>query len=103
MAQILENRAFNGDNIGTCQKSKGRQFHIAIVKEEEGGYSVAALNLPGVGSCGDTPEEALENFQEAARGAVESYEEAGEEIPWKETTAKDIPSGADHKWIIVYV
>ena len=66
--------------------------------------SVIALNLPGVGSMGDTEEEALANFREAAKGVLESYTESGEKIPWKPSCGSDdIPAGATHKWIIVNV
>lgn len=47
-------------------------------------YSVTALNLPGVVSCGDTQDEAIANIKEAALGIIEEYEESGEPIPWKE-------------------
>jgi predicted RNase H-like HicB family nuclease len=102
MTQILENTALKGD-CGKWGKTKGRKFHIAITRDEDGAYSVVALNLPGVGSCGATPEQALKNFKEAAQGTVESYEEAGEEIPWKNVANDDIPFGAERKWIIVDV
>lgn len=59
------------------------------------------LNLPGAGSCGATEEEAIENAKEAVSGVIESYLEAGEEIPWKDSSSESIPAGATHKWIIV--
>ena len=83
--------------------AKAFRFHVAICKEDDGTYSAIALNLPGVGSCGDDPEVAMENFKEAAYGAVEAYLEAEDEIPWTESSADDIPPGATHKWIIVDV
>lgn len=102
MTEILENTAVPGSS-GSWNEATGRKFHIAISKDEDGRYSVIALNLPGVGSSGDTPEEAMTGFEEAARGAVASYEAAGDPIPWKLTNSKDIPAGADHKWIILHV
>ena len=76
------------------------RFYVQIIAEEDTGFSAIALNLPGTGSCGDTEQEALENFQEAARGALASYLEAGDTIPWVKE-AKSLPSGG--KWITVHV
>jgi len=104
MSQVLENKAVSMNvPSGDWHETKGRRFHVAVTREDDGTYSVIALNLPGVGSCGDTPEEALANFEEATRGVIESYESANEAILWKETSSKDIPPGALHKWIIVHV
>ncbi len=75
--------------------------HVAWTREDDGSFSVIVLNLPGAGSCGDTEEEALLNVREAIAGAIESYIEAGMEIPWKESTSADSPAGAKHKWILV--
>ena len=77
--------------------------HISLIKEDDGGYSAIVLNLPGVGSCGDTEEEATGNVREAVSGAIESYLDAGEEIPWEDSIAADIPDDAKHKWILVNV
>jgi len=76
--------------------------HLCTIREEDGTFSILVLNLPGCGSCGDTKEEAQQNVREAIVGVIESYREAGEEIPWKNTTSADIPDGCeDQKWIIV--
>jgi len=85
-------------------QAKYFRFHVLITKEDDGALSVIALNLPGVGSMGDTEEEALANFREAAKGVLESYTESGEKIPWKPSCGSDdIPVGATYKWIIVNV
>lgn len=85
-------------------EAKAYRFHVAIIKEEEGDFSIVALNLPGLGSIGDTEEECLENFREAAAAMIESYTDSGEAIPWKRTTAEDIPDDAKTvKWIVVNV
>jgi predicted RNase H-like HicB family nuclease len=76
------------------------RFHVLVTRDENGTYSAVALNLPGVGSCGDTEAEAIENFKEAAIGAVESYKDDREEIPWKDTSSESVPFGA--RWIVVH-
>ena len=42
-----------------------------MLEEDEGGYSVLALNLPGAASQGETKEEALANIRDAAIGCIE--------------------------------
>jgi predicted RNase H-like HicB family nuclease len=73
--------------------------HLAIIREEEGDFSVLILNLPGVGSCGNTENEAIANTREAIAGALESYVESGEEIPWADASAYSIPQGAKQTWV----
>ena len=77
--------------------------HIQLEKEEDGTYSAIALNLPGAGSCGDSADEAIANACEAIIGAIQSYLEAGDEIPWEDSLAADIPDSVEHKWILVHV
>ncbi len=84
-------------------QAKAYRVHVLVTKDDEGVYSAVALNLPGAGSCGGTEEEAMENVREAIRGVVESYQDAGEEIPWEDTSEAVIPFGAEQKWIIVNV
>ena len=43
----------------------GKNFHIVIEKQEEGGYAVYVPELPGCVSQGDTEKEALSNIREA--------------------------------------
>jgi predicted RNase H-like HicB family nuclease len=80
---------------------KAYRCHICLIREEDGSFSAVVLNLPGAGSCGATYEEALENVREAILGVIESYTEAGEEIPWRDSVSDDIPEGAKRKWILV--
>ena len=51
-------------------KARIRQgkFTVVLREEEEGGYSVQCLELPGAISEGDTKEEALKNIREAIEG-----------------------------------
>ncbi|MHB1033800.1 MAG: type II toxin-antitoxin system HicB family antitoxin [Pirellulales bacterium] len=76
--------------------------HVGLLQDEDGGFSVIVLNLPGCGSCGDTEEEALRNVREAILGVIESHVAAGEEIPWRDSTSDEIPQGARQKWIVVH-
>lgn len=75
--------------------------HVALLKEEDGTFSVLVLNLPGVVSCGDTEEEAIANVRDAVGEAVQSYEDCATEIPWEENY--DVPEGVKTKWILVNV
>lgn len=77
------------------------RLHLLITQDADDTYSAVVLNLPGTGSCGDTEEEAVRNSIEAARGAIEIYEDDGEEIPWRETSAVEIPAGAKQKWVVL--
>jgi len=78
------------------------ESRVLICPEEEGGFSAHALRLPGVVSQGETVEEALSNIEEAFRGTVCAYREAGEEIPW-ESVDIDRPAGSLERWILVDV
>ena len=80
--------------------SDGVRLHLLITKDD-GIFSAVVLNLPGTGSCGDTEEEAIQNAKEAARAAVEVYQENGGEVPWKDTYSIEIPAGAKQKWVIL--
>ena len=87
--------------IGDWQDKKAYRCHVVVLEEEDGSFSTIVVNLPGCGSCGPTLEEALENTFEAVLGVVESHIAAGESIPWKDSSATDIPEGAIQKWILV--
>jgi len=75
--------------------------HLLITKDEDGTVSAVVLNLPGIGSCGDSEEDAIANVKEAFRGAIEVYEADGKEIPWKDTSFEVIPEGAKQLRIII--
>ena len=74
------------------------RVYVQTIQEEDGRYSTIALNLPGTGSCGDTPEESLANAKEAIQTVLEYHKESGDPISWK-TVEKT--SGA--KWINIHV
>ena len=62
----------------TCMKaSKIAQgkFSVILRKEEEGGYSVQCVELPGAISQGETKKEALQNIKEAIQGYLEAFPE----------------------------
>lgn len=80
---------------------KTYRCHLAISRDEEGGFSAIVLNLPGAGSCGDSEEEAIANAREAAKGVIESYIEDGVDIPWIDQFKYSIPPSAAQKWILV--
>lgn len=80
---------------------KAYRCHLAIVREDDSSFSAIVVNLPGVGSCGDSEDEAVANAREAIIGALESYNEDGAKIPWVISTHESIPEGAKTKWILV--
>jgi predicted RNase H-like HicB family nuclease len=102
MSQIIwENGAVTPKISGDWKETKGYRFHLSIIRDDAESVSVIVLNLPGTGSCGSTEEEALENVNEAIRGALEAYRESGQSIPWKDTSREAIPKGVKQKWIIL--
>jgi predicted RNase H-like HicB family nuclease len=75
-------------------KVREYRYQLLITKDVNGVFSAVVLNLPGIGSCGDTEEAAIENAKDAIRLALEVYEESHEEIPWKDLSSITIPEGA---------
>ena len=63
--------------MGKAKISQGK-FTVVLREEEEGGYSVQCLELPGAISEGDTKEEALKNIREAMQGYLEAFPEEAE-------------------------
>jgi predicted RNase H-like HicB family nuclease len=53
----------------------------AYLIREDDGYSIISANIPGLASCGDTEEDAIANFREAAVGILLSYRAAGIPAP----------------------
>jgi predicted RNase H-like HicB family nuclease len=80
---------------------KTYRCHVGLIREDDGTFSAIVLNLPGVGSCGDTEEDAMKNCREAIRGALESYDAANGTIPWKDPASYEISNGTTQKWIVV--
>ena len=95
-AQIIKEPEFAdlGDNVYECR--------ILICPEQDGGFSVFALRLPGVASQGETIDEALANIEEAFRATVQSYAEDTGVIPWADAEIERI-HGSLERWILVDV
>ena len=55
---------------------------VILRKEEEGGFSVQCIELPGVISEGETREEALKNIKEAKISYLEAFPEELNHV-WK--------------------
>ena len=56
------------------------KYTVILEKEEEGGYSVQCLELPGAISQGDTKEDALANIKEAIGLVLEVINEEAREL-----------------------
>src|SRR5437588_3529977 len=77
--------------------SPAYRFHILLTQDEADSFSAVVLNLPGAGSCGSTEEEAMANVKEAIRGVLGAYKASGQDIPWRDSTADNIPPHAKQK------
>jgi len=62
---------------------------IACPEEEDGGYSVFALNYPGVVSQGETLDEARANISEAFLAMLESARKRGRGMEFSFTPVVD--------------
>lgn len=51
-----------------------RAFTVILQKEEEGGYSVRCVELPGAISQGESEKEALDNIRDAITLVLEELE-----------------------------
>jgi len=104
MQATLENKSAEYEIGATNWEPKAYRCHLAVVKDEDGGFSAIVLNLPGAGSCGDSEEEAITNVREAVVGVIESYRADGQDIPWADENdyRDEIPTGAKLKWILVH-
>ena len=80
---------------------KAYECPVLLCPEEEGGFSVHALTLPGAVSQGESEEEALVNIAEAIGLLIEGYTESGIPIPWQVVEVDEIPRGAKKRWILV--
>jgi predicted RNase H-like HicB family nuclease len=55
------------------------KYTVILESQEEGGYTVQCLELPGAISQGETKEEALENIKEVIELVLEVIQEDAEE------------------------
>lgn len=58
------------------------EFQAMVCPEEEGGYSIFAINYPGVISQGETIEEAEDNIKDAFLSVLNSRKNHGEEMEY---------------------
>jgi predicted RNase H-like HicB family nuclease len=58
-----------------------RSYARVLVPDESGGYVAEVLELPGCISEGDTPDEAIDNLEDAMRGWLRVALEDGRRIP----------------------
>ena len=77
----------------------GEQIHMRLLQEEDGGYSVIALNLPGAASSGDTVKEAVANLRDAVRELLASYADLNKPVPWRDSREKNTPE--TDQWIMI--
>ncbi len=91
-----------GFAVSAGEGRQERRFHLLVSQDEEGVFSAVVLNLPGVGSCGDSADEAVENAKEAIAGALESFEADHEAIPWRNSSSLEIPAEAQERWITLH-
>jgi predicted RNase H-like HicB family nuclease len=68
----------------------GRTYEckIAIIQEDDGGFSAHATDLPGAVGQGESVEEATQSVAEALQGVLASYKAAGR-IPWTKIVIHD--------------
>jgi antitoxin HicB len=78
------------------------ECRILICPEDVGGFSVHAMNLPGVVSEGETVDEAIANIRDAFAGAIAVYREKGEKIPWAPAEVERTKDSIE-RWILVDV
>ena len=55
--------------------------YLCVIEKGETNYGIYSLDLPGLGTVGDTPEDALRNMQEALSLHLEGMLKDGDPIP----------------------
>jgi predicted RNase H-like HicB family nuclease len=68
--------------VKAAKVSQGK-FTVILRKEQDGGYTVQCIELPGAISEGDTKKEALSNIREAIQGYLEAFPEEEERLKLK--------------------
>lgn len=77
------------------------EFLAIATPEEEGGFSVFAVNIPGVVSQGETLEEARANIAEAFMGMLEVCRKRGESLPYSQRPIVGMNTEDHRLWITV--
>ncbi len=96
----ITNVGISEQNVGWTEYPAQTCFEcrVALLSEDDGGFSIYAINLPGVASQGDSEKEALANIVNALSGALAEYKSCGEDIPWSEDFIED---GAIERRVLV--
>jgi predicted RNase H-like HicB family nuclease len=74
---------------------------IACPEEEDGGYSIFALNYPGVISQGENLEEARQNIADAFLAVLEARRDRGEEMEFSYNPVVDVTENCKHLRVTV--
>ncbi len=74
------------------QSPPPHEFEAVACPEEEGGFSVFAINYPGVCSQGETVEEAKANVAEAFMAMLESSHQHGEQLEFSFSPWMNVPT-----------
>lgn len=88
--------------VPTNETSKMYRCEVRLEPEDDGGYSAYVPELPGVVSEGDSEQEAVRNVAEALRGALRTYQESEQPIPWKKEV-EPLQDEEARTWIVVDV
>lgn len=80
-----------------------RPFRVLLCEEPEGGYSVHCLDLAGIVSQAETAREAIDNIKEAITGALASFKESGQEIPYTNVQVDEAPTNSKELLVLVNV
>jgi predicted RNase H-like HicB family nuclease len=81
---------------------KPYECRVYVFPAEEGGFYAYVPTLPGVVSQGNTQREVVDKIADAFRGAVTTYQEAQETIPWT-SQCEERPAEARELRIVVDV
>ena len=81
---------------------KPYECRVYVFPAEEGGFYAYVPTLPGVATQGNTQQQVVDNIADAFRGAVMTYREAQEAIPWL-SQCEERPAEARELRIVVDV
>jgi predicted RNase H-like HicB family nuclease len=57
------------------------RYAVVFEREDDGGYSVWGLDLPGCASQGDSYDEAMANIRDAIESYLEAHAKLGRPVP----------------------
>jgi predicted RNase H-like HicB family nuclease len=83
------------------QNPPSHEFVAIACPEEEGGFSIFALNYPGVVSQGETLDEAKANIAEAFLAVLEARRKRGEEMQFSYNPPVEVPKNCNRLRVIV--